>query len=318
MGRAESRQRNELRLESEDDGEDLSPSSTASASSSSSWKWPRWSLDRGSCPIEVFVLDEKHKQGGDWVIAMPKMRVLDDRGNDAYLSAEYCWKGELFDEDFGPDRVRRCGEETTVWELLCSRGGFLSPTGSEGVQGPKMGRVPFDPPRTCQSGAESDHGPQLCDVCMDTPCNSILLPCLHGGLCERCAQRIANNGAAGGSRCPHCRTLIQDVINIGERPQRHAGDFQKAALSWRWPAWCQSQRAGLLEVYVVDAQLKRSEWVTALPQMCVIDGYGEKYLCAEYTWDGERFSEDFGTDRIRRKGDVLTLQQQLQWTAPRL
>jgi len=243
----------------------------------------------------------------------PKMRVVDDRGCDAYLSVEYRWRSDYFDEDFGPDRVRKFGDEATVWELVCS---------VEGVEqcpslGPKMRRVPYDPPRSCQSMAE---GPQLCDVCMDKPCNSILIPCLHGGLCEKCAQRIANNGAAGGSRCPHCRTLIQAVTNVGERQQRQSFEnLYGGAVSsggsrtsgWRWPAWCQKKGLGLLEVYVVDSQANRREWVKAQPKMCVIDGQGDKYLCAEYIWDGECFVEDFGIDRIRRKGDTLTLQQQL-------
>lgn len=307
-------------------GADLSSDSAATRE----WKWPEWALDRRSQAIEVFVLDENHRSGGAWVRAKAKMRVVDDRGSDAYLSAEYRWKGEVYDEDFGPDRVRRCGEEATVWELIslgmedCLRSASSRPPQPKGE--PSLGsRAPVrrrEPAREAsgEDGQSQPEGPQLCAVCMDKPCDSILAPCLHGGLCEKCAKRIANNGATGGARCPHCRTIITGVTKVGVRQQRNpvaSGNKKKtmaleeAAKKWNWPPWCQSKRPDTLEVFVMDTQAKRSEWVTALPRMSVVDGRGEKYLCAEYTWDGECYAEDFGTDRIRRRGEVLTLKQQL-------
>jgi len=81
------------------------------------WHWPAWCLNFKAPTIEVFVIDEDTGEGR-WLLGTPQSRVVDKVGNDAYLCAEYDWDGELFVEDFPPDRVRRRGHTSTVQELL--------------------------------------------------------------------------------------------------------------------------------------------------------------------------------------------------------
>jgi len=59
-------------------------------------------------------------------------------------------------------------------------------------------------------------GVPQCVVCLDSPGNMVLLPCAHGGVCEECATRIAQNRASGGAHCPHCRSQIQTLVKIHE------------------------------------------------------------------------------------------------------
>lgn len=61
------------------------------------------------------VVDESDEE---WVAAVPKQRVVDDKGRDAYLLCEYDWQGERYEEDFAPTSVRRTGEERTIAELF--------------------------------------------------------------------------------------------------------------------------------------------------------------------------------------------------------
>ena len=48
-----------------------------------------------------------------------------------------------------------------------------------------------------------------CSVCMEGAGDVIVLPCLHGGICEVCAEFILENKAVGGQRCPVCREEIR-------------------------------------------------------------------------------------------------------------
>eukprot|EP00928_Gymnodinium_smaydae_P085689 TRINITY_DN6924_c5_g1_i1.p2 TRINITY_DN6924_c5_g1~~TRINITY_DN6924_c5_g1_i1.p2 ORF type:complete len:246 (+),score=63.39 TRINITY_DN6924_c5_g1_i1:760-1497(+) len=45
---------------------------------------------------------------------MPVQRVVDESGNDAYLSVQYMWDGESYDQDFGPEHVRRVGASAPI------------------------------------------------------------------------------------------------------------------------------------------------------------------------------------------------------------
>jgi len=53
-----------------------------------------------------------------------------------------------------------------------------------------------------------------CVVCLDGPGSTVLLPCAHGSVCEECATRIAQNRAAGGAHCPHCRSDIERLVKL--------------------------------------------------------------------------------------------------------
>uniref|UniRef100_A0A7S0FXE1 Uncharacterized protein n=1 Tax=Pyrodinium bahamense TaxID=73915 RepID=A0A7S0FXE1_9DINO len=76
------------------------------------WTWPAWVLNR-SVRIEVHVVDE---ESGDsrWVEAVPRSRIVDADGHDAWLSARYNWDGELYDQDFHPGQVRKLGSTLSV------------------------------------------------------------------------------------------------------------------------------------------------------------------------------------------------------------
>jgi len=77
------------------------------------WEWPQWCLNFKEPCIEVFVEDEE-TNSGRWVMGEPQSRVVDKTGRDAYLCVEYEWDGEFFVQDFGPQHVRRRGEQKPV------------------------------------------------------------------------------------------------------------------------------------------------------------------------------------------------------------
>jgi len=80
------------------------------------WRWPPACLDPASA-IEVYVTDGTCQQGR-WVEATPQERVVDDQGQDAYISAGYSYDGQCYVEDFGPERLRLRGATCTVHEQL--------------------------------------------------------------------------------------------------------------------------------------------------------------------------------------------------------
>ncbi|CAK0907621.1 unnamed protein product [Prorocentrum cordatum] len=85
-----------------------------------SWRWPEWSLNFKKPCIEVFVIDEDSGEKR-WVTAEPHSRVVDKDNHDAYLCAEYAWDGEMYVQDFGPEHVRRRGENRTVMDEIAGR-----------------------------------------------------------------------------------------------------------------------------------------------------------------------------------------------------
>lgn len=82
-----------------------------------SWGWPDWAVQSRTPDIEVFVVDDVAGVSR-WVDAVPLCRVVDREGRDTFLSAQYCWDGEYYDEDFGPEQVRRRGSTLTVAQIL--------------------------------------------------------------------------------------------------------------------------------------------------------------------------------------------------------
>lgn len=59
-------------------------------------------------------------------------------------------------------------------------------------------------------------GLPTCVVCLEAPGNMVLLPCAHGGVCDGCITRIAQNRAQGGAHCPHCRSQIETIVKVHE------------------------------------------------------------------------------------------------------
>jgi hypothetical protein len=70
--------------------------------------------------------------------------------------------------------------------------------------------------RHTSASRRSHGGLPHCVVCLDSPGCMVLIPCGHGGVCEECCTRIAQNRASGGAHCPHCRSGIQKLVKISE------------------------------------------------------------------------------------------------------
>lgn len=96
------------------------------------WEWPVWCLVPKEPCIEVFVEDEDTGESR-WVDGEPQNRVVNANGNDVFINVEYEWEGEFFNQDFGPQHVRKQGDTRTVMELCCSVKGCHS--------GAKSGRM---------------------------------------------------------------------------------------------------------------------------------------------------------------------------------
>lgn len=52
-----------------------------------------------------------------------------------------------------------------------------------------------------------------CHVCFDRPSDIILLPCAHGGLCEKCAIKIAQDWS-NEPKCPQCRQNMETLVKL--------------------------------------------------------------------------------------------------------
>lgn len=59
-----------------------------------------------------------------------------------------------------------------------------------------------------------DRGLPMCVVCLDAEGSVVMLPCAHGGVCEECATKIAQNESRGGANCPHCRSSIELLVRL--------------------------------------------------------------------------------------------------------
>lgn len=69
-----------------------------------------------------------------------------------------------------------------------------------------------------------DHFRGVCQICCDQQNEVIVLPCRHGGMCEKCLRRAVYSKPLhrGGLTCPLCRRAIWEVIRIHDeavRPQ---------------------------------------------------------------------------------------------------
>eukprot|EP00811_Abedinium_folium_P027019 NODE_4044_length_1944_cov_5.801321.p1 GENE.NODE_4044_length_1944_cov_5.801321~~NODE_4044_length_1944_cov_5.801321.p1 ORF type:complete len:543 (-),score=91.26 NODE_4044_length_1944_cov_5.801321:315-1712(-) len=87
------------------------------------WKWPQWCVEctsgvGGRSLLEVYVEDTEVPGKSRWVPAIPLDRVVDDKGRDAFLHAEFCWEGQYYTQDFGPTHVRRRGGRCSVMQIL--------------------------------------------------------------------------------------------------------------------------------------------------------------------------------------------------------
>lgn len=53
-----------------------------------------------------------------------------------------------------------------------------------------------------------------CGICYDGQCNSVIMPCLHGGICLNCANVVMREKGA----CYMCRGVIEQVLKIEIEP----------------------------------------------------------------------------------------------------
>lgn len=85
------------------------------------------------------------------------------------------------------------------------------------------------PPDAGDSLAASDAMLHLCYVCEQRPRDSVLSPCLHGGLCYGCAKRLVTTTSLFASardppKCPLCRESVEEVLRLSGRGTR-AGEL---------------------------------------------------------------------------------------------
>mmetsp|Transcript_81556 Transcript_81556/g.231115 ORF Transcript_81556/g.231115 Transcript_81556/m.231115 type:complete len:239 (-) Transcript_81556:114-830(-) len=78
---------------------------------------------------------------------------------------------------------------------------------------------------------------------------------------------------------------------------------------WVWPPWVLNFNSSCIEVRVQDEETGQWDWFPAEPKSRVVDTNGrDVYLCAQYRWtDGEAYSQDFGPQHVRRRGQPLTV-----------
>lgn len=100
---------------------DAGDDGSIAASELKRWEWPKWCLTFKEPCIEVYVVDDETGECR-WVHAVPQSKVVDKSGRDAYLCVEYEWNGDFFFQDFGPQTVRRRGDDKSVFDILRDKG----------------------------------------------------------------------------------------------------------------------------------------------------------------------------------------------------
>ena len=61
-----------------------------------------------------------------------------------------------------------------------------------------------------ESGSEEDVAPSECVVCLDEPCDTLLVPCGHMCLCATCAETLRQRTGV----CPVCMTQTAQYIRL--------------------------------------------------------------------------------------------------------
>lgn len=77
---------------------------------------------------------------------------------------------------------------------------------------------------------------------------------------------------------------------------------------WEWPLWSLNHKQPCIEVFVEDDDTGESKWVAGEPLNRVINEAGkDTFLCVEYEWHGEFYTQDFKPHQVRRQGDNRTV-----------
>jgi len=54
----------------------------------------------------------------------------------------------------------------------------------------------------------------ICKMCNNALADTILMPCMHGGLCGSCAKQIVAATRQGSMCCPHCQGKVQGARHV--------------------------------------------------------------------------------------------------------
>mmetsp|Transcript_8667 Transcript_8667/g.15605 ORF Transcript_8667/g.15605 Transcript_8667/m.15605 type:complete len:613 (-) Transcript_8667:180-2018(-) len=270
-------------------------------SSKAQWEWPGWAMDSSSACIEVYVEDEE-TGSSRWVAATPQTRVVNKQGHDAFLTVQYEWDGEVYDQDFEPHHVRRRGFTKTVKEM---------------IDAGTVNEVPPPPkPRTQQPGAGVDLDNTTIDRSMldrtvvskgsnDPPPPSTGGIDAKGKLAEMRGKLDHLLGRADDSEG---KTAAPDSQKA---PAPTGGG--KTSEHWKWPAWCLNSKSPALEVFVEDEDTGEGRWVEATPINRVVDKDGnDAFISAEYDWDGEDYVQDFAPEHVRKRGTKVSVQDMIK------
>mmetsp|Transcript_66901 Transcript_66901/g.160180 ORF Transcript_66901/g.160180 Transcript_66901/m.160180 type:complete len:603 (+) Transcript_66901:174-1982(+) len=247
-------------------------------SDSKAWEWPEWAMDSSSACIEVFVEDE---DTGDsrWVPATPQTRVVNKQGHDAFLTVQYEWDGEIYDQDFEPHHVRRRGATKTIKDMIDS-GTINEPLRVVGKPTP----TPPAPPPRAQPGAGVDlDSTAIADRSMLDKTLLSKPPAENTANAQKAAS-MPDGGAA-------------------------AKPGNSTSGPWRWPPWCLNSKSPAIEVFVEDEETGEGRWLEATPMNRVVDKDGnDAFISAEYDWDGEDYVQDFAPEHVRKRGSKATVQ----------
>eukprot|EP00929_Paragymnodinium_shiwhaense_P000816 TRINITY_DN101022_c0_g1_i1.p1 TRINITY_DN101022_c0_g1~~TRINITY_DN101022_c0_g1_i1.p1 ORF type:complete len:679 (-),score=165.85 TRINITY_DN101022_c0_g1_i1:60-2096(-) len=184
------------------------------------WEWPAWALDKNKPCIQVWVEDED--AGSKWCDAVPLTRVVGEDGTDAFLAVQYQWDGECFDQDFGPEHVRRRGEASTVKEYLLRAPGASPPVGTSASV---LGNDTVTMPRNNEPRAPPHVGTSSSVLGNDT----VTMPR------NKDSQSASSSSAAGAGALLTENTVMMprrgDAERAGASPPQVAGNERSARMA---------------------------------------------------------------------------------------
>jgi len=106
--------------------------------------------------------------------------------------------------------------------------------------------------------------------------------------------------------------VLDDHLSAPAGPST-GGRKDISKVEWSWPSWCLNQEAGQLQVYVLDEETSTGAWVSGIAMTRVVDPSGkDAYLHVQYLWEEEEYVEDFSPPRVRRVGQLMTVEDMIR------
>mmetsp|Transcript_44382 Transcript_44382/g.105112 ORF Transcript_44382/g.105112 Transcript_44382/m.105112 type:complete len:455 (+) Transcript_44382:78-1442(+) len=279
------------------------------------WEWPRWALNSDDPCIQVFVDDTSGSGNSRWVRAVPMGRVVNKSGFDEFLTAQYEWDKDVYEEDFGPERVRKVGSKATVRDTIVK---------SEPAAAGKPEKAA--PPAAAPSSGIMATAASLDAATVKASVGSFATAV--GSTLGDLGETFYHIGGGPISAQPKKKAVVVDSSKTTKQifrpviPAQGVGDevVAKAASptgdtqmgnagsgnSWKWPDFALQYDTPSIEVFLADKILsgKKGWWVAAMPKNRVVGPNGEDvFLSVEYDWDGWAYVEEFGPENVRRVGD---------------